>query len=83
VVQAFYSYFLRLVAPVLAVAFVAAFLGNLLQVGFLFSVKPITPDVNRILPNLGRFFRRALFSGEAPWPGQNIQKMAWYWSSPS
>jgi flagellar biosynthetic protein FlhB len=64
-VQAFYGYFLRLVAPVLIVAFVAAFLGNVLQVGFLFSAKPITPDVNRILPNLGRFFRRALFSGEA------------------
>jgi len=77
VVQAFYSYFLRLVAPVLAVAFVAAFLGNVLQVGFLFSVKPITPDVNRILPNLGRFFRRALFSGEAAFNlGKNILKIA-------
>jgi flagellar biosynthetic protein FlhB len=77
VVQAFYSYFLRLVAPVLAVAFVAAFLGNVLQVGFLFSVKPITPDTNRILPNLGRFFRRALFSGEAAFNlAKNILKIA-------
>jgi flagellar biosynthetic protein FlhB len=65
VASAFFSYFLRLVAPVLAVAFIAALMGNVLQVGFLFSVKPITPDVNRIMPNLGRFFRRALFSGEA------------------
>ncbi len=77
VVQAFYSYFLRLVAPVLIVAFVAAFLGNVLQVGFLFSVKPITPDVNRIMPNLGRFFRRALFSGEAAFNlAKNIFKIA-------
>jgi flagellar biosynthetic protein FlhB len=76
-VQAFFGYFLRLVAPVLIVAFVAAFLGNVLQVGFLFSVKPITPDVNRILPNLGRFFRRALFSGEAAFNlGKNILKIA-------
>jgi flagellar biosynthetic protein FlhB len=76
-VQAFYSYFLRLVAPVLIVAFVAAFLGNVLQVGFLFSVKPITPDLNRILPNLGRFFRRALFSGEAAFNlAKNILKIA-------
>jgi flagellar biosynthetic protein FlhB len=65
VANAFYSYFLRLVAPVLAVAFLAAIMGNVLQVGFLFSAKPITPDPNRIMPNLGRFFRRALFSGEA------------------
>ncbi len=65
VASAFFSYFLKLVAPVLAVAFIAAIMGNVLQTGFLFSAKPITPDVNRILPNLGRFFRRALFSGEA------------------
>ena len=77
VVQAFYSYLLRLVAPVLIVTFLAAFLGNVLQVGFLFSVKPITPDVNRILPNLGRFFRRALFSGEAAFNlAKNILKIA-------
>jgi len=76
-VQAFFGYFLRLVAPVLIVAFVAAFLGNVLQVGFLFSVKPITPDVNRIMPNLGRFFRRALFSGEAAFNlAKNILKIA-------
>jgi flagellar biosynthetic protein FlhB len=62
---AFMSYFLKLSAPVLVVAFIAAIMGNVLQVGFLFSAKPITPDVNRILPNLGRFFRRAMFSGEA------------------
>ena len=76
-VQAFFGYFLRLVAPVRLVAFVAAFLGNVLQVGFLFSVKPITPDVNRIMPNLGRFFRRALFSGEAAFNlAKNILKIA-------
>ncbi len=77
VLTAFYSYFLRLVAPVLSVTFVAALLGNVLQVGFLFSVKPITPDVNRIMPNLGRFFRRALFSGEAAFNlAKNILKIA-------
>ena len=76
-VSAFFSYFLRLVAPVLAVAFVAAVLGNVLQVGFLFTAKPITPDINRILPNLGRFFRRALFSGEAAFNlAKNVLKIA-------
>ncbi len=62
---AFLSYFLRLTLPVLVVAFIAAFLGNVVQVGFLFSVKPITPDLDRIVPRFGRFFKRALFSGEA------------------
>ena len=54
----------------LAVTFVVAVLGNVLQVGFLFTAKPITPDLGRIVPSFGRFFRRALFSGEAPstWP---------------
>jgi flagellar biosynthetic protein FlhB len=63
--DSFLSYSLRLAVPVLVVAFLAALLGNVVQVGFLFSAKPITPDLNRIVPRFGRFFRRALFSGEA------------------
>ena len=62
---AFYNYFFRLTLPVLVVAFLAAFLGNVVQVGFLFSAKPITPDLDRLVPHFGRFFKRALFSGEA------------------
>lgn len=61
----FFKFFLRLVLPVVLVAFVTALLGNLLQVGFLFSVKPITPDFSRIIPHFGRFFKKAFFSGEA------------------
>jgi flagellar biosynthetic protein FlhB len=63
--MAFYTYFLRLVVPTMLVVFVAALVGNIFQVGFLFSAKPITPDFNRIIPRFGRFFKRALFSGEA------------------
>ncbi len=62
---AFLTFFLRLVVPVMAVAFIAAIAGNIFQVGFLFTVKPITPDINRIIPRFGRFFRRAFLSGEA------------------
>ena len=61
----FYRFFLRLVVPVALVVFIAALLGNLVQVGFLFTVKPITPDFNRIVPRFGRFFKKALFSREA------------------
>ncbi len=61
----FFRFFLRLVLPIVLVAFVTALLANLLQVGFLFTVKPITPDFSRVIPRFGRFFKRAFFSGEA------------------
>jgi flagellar biosynthetic protein FlhB len=74
---AFYNYFFRLTLPVLVVAFLAAFLGNVVQVGFLFSAKPITPDLDRIVPRFGRFFKRALFSGEAAFNlGKTLVKVA-------
>lgn len=73
---AFLNYFLRLVLPVMLVAFIAALVGNIFQVGFLFSVKPITPDFSKILPRFGRFFKRALFSGEAAFNlGKSIFKV--------
>ncbi len=76
-VPAFYSYFLRMALPVMLVAFLAAFMGNVIQVGFLFTAKPITPDLDRIIPRFGRFFRRALFSGEAAFNlGKTLLKVA-------
>lgn len=75
-VTAFFSYFLQAVGPVFAVAFVSALLGNILQVGFLFSTKPVTPDLNRLVPRFGRFFKRAFFSGEAAFNlGKTIVKI--------
>ncbi len=65
IVPAFYNYFFRLFAPPALIAFTAALLANLLQVGFLFSTKPITPDFSKISPNFSRFLQKAFFSGEA------------------
>jgi flagellar biosynthetic protein FlhB len=62
---AFLNYFIRLLLPLAAVSFAAAILGNVVQFGFLFSVKPITPDLNRIMPNFSRFVKKALLSTEA------------------
>jgi len=59
------SYLLRLTTPVMGVCFVAAFLGNVIQVGFLFSTKPITPDFSRISPNFGKWAQKSFFSAEA------------------
>ncbi len=65
IMNAFYSYFIRLTLPIGMVAFAAAILGNVVQVGFLFTTKTITPDLNRIAPRFGKFFQRALMSSEA------------------
>ncbi len=65
IVPVFFSYFLKMFLPVATVAFIASLAGNLIQVGFLFSTKPITPDLNRIAPDFVRYFKRAVFSMEA------------------
>ncbi len=40
----------KVCAPVLATAFILGIALNLAQVGFLFSLKPITPDLNKVNP---------------------------------
>jgi flagellar biosynthetic protein FlhB len=64
VVPVFLSYFIKLAAPLAGVAFVAALAGNLIQVGFQFTVKPIVLTYENI-PKFGNFFKRAFASGEA------------------
>ncbi|OHD18184.1 MAG: flagellar biosynthesis protein FlhB [Spirochaetes bacterium GWD1_61_31] len=64
IVSVFFYYFLRIMLPVVSVAFVAAIVSNLLQVGFLFTTKPIRPDFKKIVPKFGQFFKRMLFSAE-------------------
>lgn len=65
IVPVFFTYFIKLVLPVAAIAFIAGIMGNVFQVGFLFTAKPITPDLTKIIPRFGQFFRKSLFSGEA------------------
>jgi flagellar biosynthesis protein FlhB len=62
---AFFRYFIRLTLPVGIIAFIAAIMGNLFQVGFLFTTKPLKPDLKRVAPNFVKFFKKSLFSGEA------------------
>jgi flagellar biosynthesis protein FlhB len=61
----FLQYFVRTTAPIAIVAFVAALAGNLFQVGFLFTTKPLKPDLKKIMPKFAQFFKRSLFSSEA------------------
>ena len=62
---AFMSWLAKIALPVLVVVFVVAILGNIIQVGFLFTVKPITPDFSRIVPRFSRWLQRSFASGEA------------------
>ncbi len=62
--RAFAGYYFRLTLPVMGVAFLSALLGNILQVGFLFTTKPIQPDFNKVSPNIVRWAQRVLFSVE-------------------
>jgi flagellar biosynthetic protein FlhB len=57
------TYFARMALPVIVVAMAAGIIANLVQTGFLFSTKPITPDFTRVLPHFGRYFKR-IFSAE-------------------
>ena len=65
------GYFMRIVLPIVSVAFVAAFAGNVFQVGLQFSAKPITPDPSKVLPRFGKWFQRSFMSAEA---GFNLMK---------
>jgi len=64
-VAAFFHYFILLVLPITLTALIAGVVSNILQNGgFIFSLKPITPQLNKVVPNFGKFFARALFSAE-------------------
>lgn len=65
IMPVFYGYFIRIMIPIAAVALVTAVMGNLIQVGPLFTLKPITPDLNKITPKVGKFVQRSFFSMEA------------------
>jgi flagellar biosynthetic protein FlhB len=67
----------KTVGPIMGVVFIAAIIGNVAQVGFQFSIKPIQPDVSKINPNPIRFFQRVLFSKQtAVNLGKSIFKIA-------
>jgi flagellar biosynthetic protein FlhB len=76
ILGAFFSYLIRLLLPIVTVAVAAAIFANLVQVGFLFSTKPLVPDFSKVLPRLGRYFGR-IFSVEGLFNfAKSIVKMA-------
>jgi len=64
VAASFVSYFARLAVPLGVAGMVSGIASNMLQVGFVFSVKPITPDFSRIVPRIGQWLKKSMFSTE-------------------
>ncbi|MDR1506079.1 MAG: flagellar biosynthesis protein FlhB [Treponema sp.] len=60
----FFSYVARLALPIVLVAFAAAIFSNVVQTGFLFATKPLSPNFSKIVPHFGRYFQKTLFSME-------------------
>jgi flagellar biosynthetic protein FlhB len=74
--EAFFRYFIRLTLPIAVVAVAAAVFSNVVQTGFLYSTKPITPDFSKLIPHFGQYFQRTLFSMEGLYNlGKSIVKM--------
>jgi flagellar biosynthetic protein FlhB len=56
------NYFIRLMLPIGIVAVVTALFANIVQVGFLWTTKPLAFKVSRIIPNFAQYFSKTLFS---------------------
>ena len=64
-VTAFFEFFLRCIIPVGLVGFVAAIMGNIIQTrGFIFSLKPIEPKFSKIVPKIGEYLKKTIFSAK-------------------
>lgn len=62
--SAFFNYYLKLTGPVFIISLAAAFMGNVVQVGFRFTTKVLTPKFQRIAPNLKNWINKTVFSPE-------------------
>ncbi|OHE70476.1 MAG: flagellar biosynthesis protein FlhB [Treponema sp. RIFOXYC1_FULL_61_9] len=77
VARAFFSYFIKLALPIMLVAVFTAVFANVVQTGFLFTTKPLTPNFSKILPRFGKYFQRTLFSMEGLFNfAKSVLKMA-------
>ncbi len=62
-VSAFFNFFARIVFPVAVVGIVGGFVGNIIQTkGIIFSLKPIEPKLSKILPKVGEYLKKTMFS---------------------
>ena len=59
----FFDYYFKMVFPIALVSLVAGVVGNIIQNrGWMFSLKPLTPNFKKILPHFGEYFKKTIFS---------------------
>ena len=57
--------FFKIVAPIMGIAVFVAVLANVVQVGFLFTLKPLKPDFSKIAFTPKKMFQRLFFSKQS------------------
>ncbi|MCR5188676.1 MAG: flagellar biosynthesis protein FlhB [Treponema sp.] len=64
-VSFFFDVFIKCVIPISLISAVAAIAGNIIQTrGFIFSFKPIEPKFSKIVPKIGEYLKKTMFSGK-------------------
>jgi flagellar biosynthesis protein FlhB len=58
------AYYFKLTGPLFIIAVAAAFTGNVVQVGFRFTTKVLTPNFKRIAPSFKNWINKTMFSSE-------------------
>jgi flagellar biosynthetic protein FlhB len=54
----FFRYLIQLVWPILTIAVFSALFSNIVQVGFMFTTKTIGFKFSKVMPKIGKFFKR-------------------------
>jgi len=63
--SAFLNFFLRCVLPIALIGLIAAIAGNIIQTkGFIFSLTPIQPKFSKIIPKVGEYLKKTVFSAK-------------------
>ncbi|MBC6713696.1 flagellar biosynthesis protein FlhB [Treponema sp. Marseille-Q3903] len=64
-ISIFFEIIIKCVLPVGLVSAVSAIAGNIIQTkGFIFSLKPIEPKFNKIIPHIGEYLKKTIFSAK-------------------
>ncbi len=62
-VPAFFNVFIKCVLPIALISAVSAVAANIIQTkGFIFSLKPIEPKFSKIVPKIGEYLKKTIFS---------------------
>ncbi|MDI6703092.1 MAG: flagellar biosynthesis protein FlhB [bacterium] len=54
--------FLKITLPIMVTAVVVAIVTNMIQVGFMFTMEPLKPDLSKLKPSMSKIFNRLLIS---------------------